>query len=341
MKRIVVQQFGGPEELTIETTDTPEPGPSEVRVRTTSIGLNHAELMARNGAYRLLSGEPPFVPGLEAGGIIETIGDQVTDWQPGQRVILSPRAPRLPGNVTPGTYRTHCIVPADQILELPDAVPDEQAGALWLAYFTAWGCLVHRQQISEWQWVALPAASSSVALAAAQIVKARGGITVGLTSSPDKVEKLNALETARYDHLIVTHEPDRSVKKWHREIRDLTEGRGIDVFFDPVAAGPYLSSEVKSLATHGTLWIYGLLGGTGEVDLTPLIRKRAAIRGYVNDDLLEDDQCWRAGCAQLLEGFADGTYQQAIGGRFAFDDVQQAHRAMEQAGHIGKLVLLP
>ena len=342
MKQVVVEQFGGPETLAVQNVDTPEPGPGEARVRLRSIGMNHAELMARRGEYRLISGDPPFVPGLEAGGVVEALGPGVSELSHEQRVTLSPAAPRLRGAVTQGTYRSHFIAPVEHLLPVPDRVPDQQLGTLWLPHLTAWGCLVWKQQLQPGQWVGIPAASSSVGLAAGQIVKAHGGTAVGFTSHPEKAERLRELDACAFDHLIVTHEADRSLKPWHREIRELTEDRGIDVFFDPVAAGAYLESEVKSLATGGTVWIYGLLGGAGAVDLTPLIRKRAAIRGFALTELIQAGvDAWRPGCDHILQGFADGRYCQHVGQTFALDDVRQAHEFMEQGGHIGKLVLLP
>jgi len=212
MQQVTVQQFGGPETLKVEEVDTPRPQRAEVRVRMTSIGMNHAELMARRGDYKLVSGDPPFVPGLEAGGVIDAIGDGVTTWQPGQRVTLSPAAPRLAGGKTPGTYRSHFIASQQHVWSAPDAVPDEQLGAIWLPYLTAWDCLIWKQRMREGNWVALPAASSSVALAAAQIVKAHGGTAIGLTSHPDKVARLRELKSCVYDHMLVTHEEDGTLK---------------------------------------------------------------------------------------------------------------------------------
>lgn len=342
MQQVVVKAFGGPEVLELQDVATPEPGSGEVRVRITSIGMNHAELMARRGEYRLISGDPPFVPGLEAGGIIDATGPGVTDWREGDRVTLSPAAPRLADTPTGGTYRSHAIVPQTHVLAAPDALPDEQLGAIWLAYLTAWGCLVWKQRMGPETTVALPAASSSVALAAAQLVKAHGGTAIGLTSHQDKVDRIRRLDSGAYDHLLVTHEPDGTLKPWHREMREVAGERGVDVFFDPVAAGPYLSSEIKSLALEGTVWIYGLLGGAGPADLTPLIRKRGAVRGFAVTELIEAGEAhWRPGCEHVLARLADGTYRQHVAQTFKLADVRDAHAAMEAGKHVGKLVLVP
>lgn len=346
MKQVVVSRFGGPEVLRLEEVPTPEAGEGQVRVRLTSIGLNHAELMGRRGEYKLSTGDPPFVPGLEGGGVIDAVGKGVDPKRVGQRVVLSPDAPRSSaGGGYGGTYRTHYVVPADRALPAPDAVPDDQLGALWLSYFTACGALLWKHGLKPGQIVALPAASSSVALAAAQVVKKHGGITIGLTSTPAKVEQLRALPTAMFDHLVVTHDAGRKMRPWHRDLRAITAEhpqQGVDVFFDPVASGEYLNAEIRSLAKHGTIIVYGLLGEPGVVDVTPLIRKQASIVGWVNNELIEaGEEAWRPVCEQVLAGFADGSYRQHIGGVFRLDDVQRAHAEMEQGRHIGKLVMVP
>ncbi len=287
MKEVIIEQFGGVDQLKVREVETPEPGPGEVRVRLTSIGMNHAELMARRGEYRLSSGDPPFTPGLEGGGLIDAIGEDVDKARLGERVTLSPDAPRSSGtrHDMGGTYRSHFICGAESALPAPDRVPDEQLGALWLPYLTAWGCLVWKQNLQPGQTVVLPAASSSVALAAAQIAKHIGAQVIGLTRSDDKADRLAKLETAMYDQIVVTHEPDKTMRPWHRELRRIIGDGGVDVFFDPVAAGEYLNSEIKSLAQHGCIWVYGLLEQRGPVDVTPLIRKFAAIRGWALTEL--------------------------------------------------------
>lgn len=341
MKRVIVREFGGPEMLEVVEEPTPEPGPGQVRVRLTSIGMNHADLMARRGDYKLSSGDAPFTPGLEGGGVIEAVGDGVSKERLGERVTLSPSAPRRDNDNQGGTYASHYVCRAELALVAPDAVPDEQLGALWLSYLTAWGCLVWKQQVRTGQVVAMPAASSAVALAAGQIVKKLGGVSIGLTTSPEKVDELKSLQPASYDHLIVTHEPDRAMKAWHRDIKQAIGGRGVHVFFDPVAAGDYLSTEIRCLAPYGVIWVYGLLGRPGAVDVTPLIRKRAAIRGWTMAEVSDVEAVWRKGCAEIFAGFADGSYAQPLAGTFKLSEVARAHDEMEKGRHLGKLVLVP
>jgi len=351
MKIVVVEQFGGVEQLDVRDEPTPTPEQGQVLVRLTSIGMNHAELMARRGEYKIASGNPPFTPGLEGGGVIEAVGPGVLKDRVGTRVTLSPVISRPGDDGFGGTYRSHYIAPSSHALPSPRLLGDEQLGTLWLSHLTAWGCLVWRHGIKPGDIVAIPAASSSVGLAASQVVRQAGGVAIGLTSSEKKVAQLEQLDAAMFDHLVVTHEPGepdgdgrptRVMKGWHREIKRITEGHGVDVFFDPVASGEYLNTEMFCLAQRGVVWVYGLLGQKGPVDVTPLIRKHAAIRGWVLGQLLGGgDDIWRAGCETVMRGFASGDYVQHVGGTFALDDVQQAHTQMEKGEHIGKLVPLP
>jgi len=344
MRRVVVARFGEPEVLEIVEEPLPQPGPGEVRIALTSIGMNHADLMARRGEYKLSSGEPPFTPGLEGGGRIEALGDGVHERRLGQQVILTADAPRLNSETKSlaGTYRSHVVAPVLQTLPAPDVIPDEQLGTLWLAYLTAWGCLVWKQSLREGQTVGIPAASSSVGLAAAQVARAVGAIPIGLTTSAEKVEKIRALPKHGFEHLVVTSK-GTGRPTWHRELLSLTGGKGVDVFFDPVASGDYLNTEIRALAQHGTIWVYGLLGEPGTVDVTPLIRKHASIRGWVLGELLEsrDSSLYLDGYRWILQRFADGTFRQHIAKTFRLADVVQAHQEMEKGTHIGKLVLVP
>ena len=334
MYRVVVRAFGEVDQLIIETASDPTPAPGEVVIQLTSIGMNHAELMARRGAYRLVSGNPPFIPGLEGGGVIVAVGEGVHDRTAGQRVILTLDAPTSRG-VGQGTYQSHYVVAASKTVPVPNVLEDNLIGALWLPYLTAWGCLVWKQNMQPGQRVLLTAASSSVAIAASQIVKHYGGVAIGTTSSPEKVEILKSMPEARFDHLILTQE-----ETWWREVKGLTEGKGCDIIFDPVAAGTFLNQEIRLLANHGALWIYGLLGQPDTVDVTPLIRKMASLRGWLLNELVGSG-LEQGAYRHVLDRVTDGTYQLPVADTFALKDIQQAHQTMEAGKHIGKLILIP
>jgi NADPH:quinone reductase-like Zn-dependent oxidoreductase len=347
MQVVVVHRFGGPEELVVEQRPLDAPGPGRVRLRLTSIGMNHADLMARRGEYRLSSGDPPFVPGIEAGGVIDSLGPGVVGFRVGQRVILTPDAPRrstgtgAEADYLGGTYRSHYYCGPEHLLAVPDQVPEPLTGALWLAYLTAWGCLVWKHQIKPGAIVGLPACSSSVAIAAAQIAREAGAVPIGLTTSKAKVDLIRKLLPGLYEEVVVTHDAGRMLP-WHQEIKKLTAGHGVDLYFDPVGAGDYLNTQVRSLAQSGTIWVYGLLGKPGVVDVQPLIRKHGAIRGWLLGELVSAGrEHWLAGCNAIFKGFETGRFTMPLGGEYRLMDVRKAHEEFEKAGHVGKPVLRP
>jgi NADPH:quinone reductase-like Zn-dependent oxidoreductase len=338
MYKVIVKAFGDAEQLQIvELPDpTPAAGTNQVVVRLTSIGMNHADLMTRRGEYKVISGDPPFTPGLEGGGYIQAIGNAVKDRHIGQRVVLSLDALQ-PARGKEGTYQSHYLTTADKTIPAPDEIPDELLGAIWLPYLTAWGCLVWKQGLQPGQIVLLPAASSSVAIAASQVVKHYGGIAIGTTTSPDKVEKLQTMPAALYEHLVVTR-----TREWWRDIKQLTSGRGPDVIFDPIAAGEFLNTEIRLLANQGTIWVYGLLGKADVVDVTPLIRKTASIRGWVFNELAAaQPEQLQAAYEHVLACLVSGVYRLPIAGTFPLRKVRYAHEEMEKGRHIGKLILIP
>lgn len=342
-QKVVVRAFGGVENLDIEPQNELKPGPGEVVVKLQRVGMNQADLMARRGEYRLSSGEPPFTPGIEGGGVIAAVGKDVSDRTVGQRVILTLGAP-----AGKGTYRSQFVAKVEETLTVPDALPDDLIGALWLPFLTAWGALVWRQAVQPGQIVMLPAASSSVAIAASQIVKQHGGITIGTTTSPAKITALSSLDAAQYDHIVLTPRAEsqqmfkgpqiEQEQPWWRTVKKITKGRGVDVIFDPVAAGDFLHHEIRLLAQGGTLWVYGLLGTPGIVDVSPLIRKDAAIRGWLLNHLA-GTAAEQAGYQHILEHVAAGTYALPIAERFSLSQIREAHTAMESGNHIGKFIL--
>ncbi|NQT11674.1 MAG: zinc-dependent alcohol dehydrogenase family protein [Planctomycetes bacterium] len=335
MYKVVVYEFGGPEQLKVVEADDPVPGCGQVVVRMTSVGLNHGELMQRRGVYRILSGDPPFVPGLEGGGVIDSVGEGVTDRRVGQRVVLTLDSIR--GKGAEGTYQSHFVTDAAKTVPAPDAVPDEMLGALWMPYLTSWGCLVWKQDLQPGQTVLIPAASSGVGLAAAQVVKAHGGIAIGTTTSAEKVQTLQGMPEAKFDHVILTRD-----RQWWRDVKQVTEGKGCDVIFDPVGAGEFLSSEIRLLAQGGTLWVYGLLGETGAVDVSPLIRKWAAIRGWAMMELeVAGDEVLEAGYRDVFDHMTSGDYRLPVAKAFPLRDAAAAHREIERGEHVGKFVLIP
>lgn len=241
MPRIVrFHQVGGPEVLKIDTIDVPPPGPGEVQIRVKALGLNRAESMFRSGKYL----EQPKFPsrlGYEASGIIEAVGPGANGLKPGDVVSVVPP----PSQEKYGVYGEVATVPAYFVVKHPSSLSFEEAAAVWMQYLTAYGALIDIAAIKKGDFVVIPAASSSVGLAAIQISNMVGAIPIATTRTRDK-EK--ALKEAGATHVIVTQEEDLAAK-----LKEITNGKGARVVFDPVG-GKAVLALAEGIADHGILF---------------------------------------------------------------------------------------
>ncbi len=246
MSRIVrFHELGGPEVLKIEEHAFGPPGRGELRIRVQAIGLNRSEAMFRRGGY--MAANLPSPIGYEASGVIELVGEGVTGFEPGQAVCVLPMY-RL-GEY--GTYGEQAIVPARAVLPAPPGLSPAEAASIWMQYFTAYG-VIEVGQLTLGDHVLLPAASSSVALAAMQLATWAGATPIALTRTSAKV---GALKAQGFRHVIATEESDLVA-----EVMRITGGKGARVVFDPVG-GAYVETLAKAMAEGGTLMIYGGLSG--------------------------------------------------------------------------------
>src|SRR5476651_1486508 len=193
-------QAGGPEVLKLEKVNIPAPGPQEVRLEVKAIGLNRVDSMFRSGYYS----EQPIFPsllGFEAAGIIESVGEEVKDFVPGEVVSVVPAF----SNHQYGTYGELILVPAYAIQKHPSNLSFEQAAALWTSYIAVYGMLVDSANLQPGQAVLFNAASSNTGLAIVQMVNLLGGVSIPLTSSASKKQ---IVLDAGAQHVIVTGEQD-------------------------------------------------------------------------------------------------------------------------------------
>ena len=221
MPRVVrFHRTGGPEVLQIDTIDVPAPGSGEVRINVKALGLNRAESMFRTGQYL----EQPVLPsrlGYEAAGIVESVGPGVAGLKPGDAVSTIPAFSQ--GKY--GVYGDVAVVPAAAVAKHPASLSWTEAAAIWMQYLTAYGALIDIAKLTQGDTVLIPAASSSVGIAAIQIAKLVGATPIALTRKDDKREALIALGAT---HVIATEKQDLVA-----EVQKLTKGKGARVAFDP------------------------------------------------------------------------------------------------------------
>lgn len=325
-RSIRVHELGGPEGLHIDEIETPVPGPGEVRLKVRALGLNRAEVMYRCGAY--FSRPPLPAPlGYEASGEIEEVGSGVEGWRPGDEVSVIPAF----SFSEYGLYGEQVLAPARALVRNPRGQSWEEAAASWMQYATAWGGLIHMARLAEGDAVLLPAASSSIGLAAIQIANLAGARPIALTRTE---AKRAALLEAGAAHVVVT-----GADGWPAEILDLTGGKGARIAFDPVG-GPDFPELLSATAVGGMVVAYGAL--SPEVTPLPmlaLLGRRQTVTGFGLTGAMRDDATLAAARDFVGKGLAAGSLKPKIARIFPFEEIVDAHRFMEADSHIGKIVV--
>jgi NADPH2:quinone reductase len=330
MARIVrFNQIGGPENLTLVEEDPAVPGPGEVLVDVKAAGLNRAEYLYLAGQY-LVQPELPSRIGVEGAGVILAIGPDVDNYAVGDEVAITP-------NMSPAEYGVIgevALAPVEALAAKPPGMSFEQAAAIWMAYPTAFGGLVEVGGLKKGagQVVVISAASSGVGLPAIQIAKAHGATVIATSRGTSKKE---AIMAAGADHLIATSSEDFAAR-----VMDITDGKGFDIAFDPVA-GPFLETLSSAAAIEATIVEYGALSMSETLfPLFPAIGKGLRICGFhlVFNLFQHPDRTARA-MENLTAGFADGTYAPVIDRVFPLAEVADAYRHMEANRQIGKIIV--
>jgi len=327
MSRIIkFAKSGGPEVLEFIETQVAAPGPAEVRIKVKAIGLNRAESMWRNDAYT----EPVKYPaglGYEAAGIVDAVGADVTGFAVGDAVNVIP-------SFSMNQYATYgevIIVPAYAVVKHPSSLSFEQAASAWMMFVTAYGALIEDAKVGKGDFVLIPAASSSVGLAAIQLSNYAGATPIALTRTSAKKQQLLEAGAA---HVIATDEVDLV-----QEVMRLTDNKGARVAFDPVG-GPNFPKLISALAFQGIVYIYGALAeGDTPMPVLAMIAKMPVIKGH-NIWLTTGDETRRKAAVEyVLKGLENGALKPVIDRTFKFDEMVEAHRYLEQSGQFGKIVV--
>jgi NADPH:quinone reductase-like Zn-dependent oxidoreductase len=324
-KTVRIHQTGGPEVLRLEDLPVADPGPGEMRIRVESIGLNRSEIAYRQGKY-LVAPKLPSLMGYEACGIVETLGPGVTGHAPGDRVCVIPTY-RL-GEY--GVYAQSAIVPVRSVIAAPEGLSPVQACAIWMAYLTAYA-IIEVAKIGIADHVLIPAASSSVGLAAIQLANWAGAVPIALTRHSSKAAALREQGAA---HVIATAETDVVT-----EVMRITNGKGARTAFDPVG-GPFVETLCNCLAEEGILFIYGGLSGEATpYPHWPVALRGLFIRGWVFSAIANKPERFARVRERILAGLASGRLRPVIARTFTLDEIADAHAYMESNQQIGKVVV--
>jgi NADPH:quinone reductase-like Zn-dependent oxidoreductase len=319
-------QLGGPENLKLEQLPTQEPGKGEVKLRVKAAGLNRAEVMFYRGMY-LEQPELPSRIGYEAAGVVEAVGEGVDAKWVGKPVATIPNF----SMTRYGTLGEEAVVPVGALGEYPANLTATQAAAIWMQYLTAYGALVHIGGVKAGDFVSIPAASSSVGLAAIQIVRDAGATAIALTRTSAKRAELLALGAS---HVIASEEEDYAAR-----VREITGGQGVRLTFDPVA-GPFVEKLAAAAAPGGTIFEYGALSlAPTPFPLTLALGKGLSVRGYTLGEISAKPELLKVAVKYVCDRLADGRFVPKIAKTFAFAQTVDAYRYLESNQQVGKVVI--
>ena len=325
VKAVRVHQPGPPEAMQIEDLEIGTPGEGEALVEIQAIGLNRAEAAFRQGQYIA----PPSYPariGYEAAGVLLATGPGVTGFTPGQRVSILPNFRQG----AYGVYAEQAIVPASSLIAIPDWLGTMDAAAVWMANFTAMAVL-EVGKAGPGDFVIIPAASSSVGIAAIQLANWGGAETIAATRTSAKAEALKGLGAR---HVIATQEVDVPA-----EVMRITSGKGARIVFDPVG-GPYVMTWGACMAERGILFQYGGLSGEPTpYPHWPAAMKGLSVRGWIATEIWGKPERFAKYRDLILHGLLGGQLKPVIAKTFTLDAIVDAHRFLESNQQVGKIVV--
>lgn len=323
-KAIRFAELGGPEVLKIEDVPTRKPGEGEVLLKVAAVGLNRAESMFFHGQYL----EQPQLPsglGYEVTGTVLAVGPGVDASLVGKKISTIPgysqnRYPSL---------AEEAIVPVSHLAAVPESLSTIEAAAVWMQYGTAWGGLVTAGKLQRGQNVLITAAASSVGLAAIQIARDLGAVSIATTRNPAKRQQLLDLGA---DHVIVTTEEDVPAR-----IRELTGGTGVHLIYDPI--GGDITPFALGAAPRATYVLYGMLSGQPTpyplaVFGTGFMMTASSIATDMNTPELRE-----TAKSYITERLGNGTFKPEIARTFPFDQTVAAYQFLESNEQVGKIVI--
>lgn len=323
MKAIEITAWGGPEVLQACERPPPEPGTGEVLIRVAAAGVNRPDVLQRIGAYPVPPGASDL-PGLEVAG-------EIVGGDPGASgFVIGDRVCAL---VQGGGYAEFCVAPAQQCLPIPAGLSDAEGASLPETFFTVWSNVFDRARLAPGEILLVQGGTSGIGVCAIQMARALGHRVFATAGSDDKARACESLGAERGINY--------RTEDFAAVVRQLTEGRGVDVILDMVA-GSYVPRELSCLADDGRLAIIALLGGMkAEIPLGDLLRRRLTITGST---LRPRSVSFKAAIAWALRErvwplIEAGKIRPVIFRTFPLEQAADAHRLMESSAHIGKIVL--
>jgi NADPH2:quinone reductase len=322
VKSIVVTEFGSSDVLEVQETETPDPGPGEVRIDVAAVGLNFADVMQRRGHYRG-GPEPPFVPGLEAAGTVDAVGEGV-ERDVGDSVVA----------LTDEAYAEYATASEQSLFEVPDGMSFAEAAGFPVQFLTAYNCLHNWGDVTAHDRVLIHAAAGGVGTAAVQLADHAGAESFGTASTQEKLDLATDLGL------------DRGINYEESDFRDVvdeeTDGDGVDLVLDGVN-GETFDRSLDVLSPFGRVVVYGAASGdVASADTTRLLFENKSVVGFHLGNAIQNDPSRVLGAVNDLQRLlVQGELDVVVGKTFPLEDAKAAQEYLENRQSVGKVVLEP
>ena len=324
MKAIVCNELGPIENLKLEDVDTPTVGKGEVLVEIKAAGVNYPDTLVVQGKYQIKP-PTPYVPGGEASGIVAEIGEGVTDWKVGDRVIVTPLG---------GAFAEYCVVPSAQVQPMASSMSFEQAAGFTITYATSYYALKQRAKLQPGETVLVLGAAGGVGVTCIEIAKAMGATVIAAASSD---EKLAFAQSVGADHLI-----NYSTDSLKDSVKALTAGKGVDVVYDPVG-GDLAQQALRSTGWEGRYLVIGF--ASGDIPAFPanltLVKGSSVMGVWWGAWAGRDPLAAKQNHLELLEMVEAGKLTPLVTNTFSLADTVDAFNLLVNRQAMGKVVITP
>lgn len=322
MKAWRVNEWCEPEQMEFTDIPMPDPRAGEILIRNYAAALNFYDILMIQGKYQVRPPRP-FTPGSEVAGIVEAVGEGVTNIKIGDRVQAM---------ATSGTYCEYSIAPATKTFQIPETMSFEEAAAMIVIYQTSYFALLHRIEVRKGEWLLVHAAAGGVGLSAMQIGKALG---LKIIATAGSEEKLDFCRSQGADHVINYSDPG-----WVDQVRMITHGNGADVVYDPVG-GEIFDLSTKCIALEGRLIVIGFAGGQiPTIAANRILLKNISIVGaYWGGFLEKHPEFMHQAQAALFDMYRAGQIRPIVSQTYPLEDAVGALRALAGRKTVGKVVI--
>jgi NADPH:quinone reductase len=324
MQAILAREFGGPEVLKLEEVPDPQAGSGQVRVRIHAVGVNPYDTYMRSGTYAIKP-DLPFTPGADAAGIIDQVGDGVSNLKAGIRVYLSGTSL----GKAHGAYAQYAICAPEQVHRLPARISFSQGAGLFVPYVTAWRALFGRANTRAGDTVLIHGASGGVGVAATQFATAIGATVIGTAGTDEGVAVVKAQGAQ--------HAVNHKASGYLDQITALTAGHGPDVILE-MLANVNLDHDLTVVAPGGRVVVIGNRGRV-EIDARKIMTKDLSVFGLALWGIPGDEI--RRAHAAIIAGLESGALNPVVGTEMPLRDAAKAHQQVMEPGAKGKIVLIP